>query len=76
MSLPSPCIKVCSLDEVRRICVGCGRTLDEIASWSHMNEVQRLAVTARLPARLAGLCQTFENQPSQAGAPSRAMPAR
>ncbi len=56
--------------------MGCGRTLDEIASWSHMNEVQRLAVTARLPARLAGLCQTFENQPSQAGAPSRAMPAR
>ncbi len=76
MSSPSPCIKVCSLDEVRRICVGCGRTLDEIANWSHLDEVQRLAVAARLPERLAGLGLTFESQTSQAGAPSRVMPAR
>jgi len=39
----SPCIKVCVLD-ARSICVGCGRTIDEITQWSSMSdEQQRLA---------------------------------
>jgi uncharacterized protein len=31
----SPCIKVCVLD-ASNVCVGCGRTLEEIAGWSRM----------------------------------------
>jgi len=39
----SPCIKVCVLD-ARDVCVGCGRTVSEIAQWSRMtDEEQRLA---------------------------------
>lgn len=39
----SPCIKVCVLD-AQSVCVGCGRTIDEIAQWSRMTpDEQRLA---------------------------------
>jgi len=42
-TIASPCIKVCVLD-ARQVCVGCGRTLDEIAQWSRMTEEQRAQV--------------------------------
>ena len=54
MSNPSsPCIGVCTLDAPHALCLGCGRTLDEIAGWSGMSEPQRLAAMADLPGRLA-----------------------
>ena len=39
------------MDEDNRYCVGCKRTLGEIARWSEMNDGERAAVTARLPER-------------------------
>ena len=48
----SPCIAVCTIDERRALCLGCGRTIDEIVGWSALSEPQRLAVMAELPARL------------------------
>ena len=44
--IPSPCIKVCRLAD--GVCVGCGRTLDEIAKWARMDEDERAAVVARI----------------------------
>ena len=32
-SLKSPCVKVCIMDPQRDVCMGCCRTLDEIARW-------------------------------------------
>ena len=32
-AVPSPCTGVCTLDDAQDLCVGCGRTLGEIASW-------------------------------------------
>ena len=37
------------------VCVGCGRTLDEVAAWSELSNPERREVVARLPARLAAL---------------------
>jgi predicted Fe-S protein YdhL (DUF1289 family) len=51
--IASPCIKVCVLDAARRVCTGCGRTLDEIARWSEMSDEERARVMAELPARRA-----------------------
>jgi predicted Fe-S protein YdhL (DUF1289 family) len=48
----SPCIKVCVVDGASNICLGCGRTLPEIASWGRMTEAQRLAIMATLPERM------------------------
>ena len=42
----SPCIGVCRLEAF--VCVGCGRTLDEIARWARMDEDERAAVVARV----------------------------
>jgi predicted Fe-S protein YdhL (DUF1289 family) len=49
----TPCISVCQLDPALRQCVGCGRTIDEIGRWSRMTPVERRAVMAQLPVRLA-----------------------
>jgi predicted Fe-S protein YdhL (DUF1289 family) len=34
-------------------CIGCGRTLDEIARWADMSNEERRAIMALLPARKA-----------------------
>jgi uncharacterized protein len=48
----SPCISVCRLDPVSRICIGCGRTIAEIAAWPSLSEPERKAIVARLEAAL------------------------
>ena len=55
MTLPpppvaSPCIKVCVLD-ARNVCVGCGRTIDEITQWARLTEEQRRLVVDRAQQR-------------------------
>ena len=47
----SPCVKLCVLHEEKKICLGCGRTLDEIARWAGMPDSERTAVMARLAGR-------------------------
>ncbi len=50
-SLPSPCIGVCSLD-AQSHCVGCLRSLDEIARWMSMSDAERRTyLHTVLPAR-------------------------
>lgn len=47
----SPCVKVCVVHPTERICVGCLRSIDEIARWSRMSPEDRRAVMADLPDR-------------------------
>jgi uncharacterized protein len=49
--LETPCVNICLLDEEASVCVGCGRTLDEIARWASMSEGERRVIMAALPAR-------------------------
>jgi predicted Fe-S protein YdhL (DUF1289 family) len=49
-AVTSPCIKVCVLD-ARNICVGCGRSIDEITQWSRLTEEQRRLVVDRAQQR-------------------------
>ena len=44
--VPSPCVKVCVVKDDH--CEGCGRSLDEIAQWRHMNNQQKQDVLDRL----------------------------
>jgi uncharacterized protein len=39
----SPCINVCTLD-AQKVCIGCGRTIEEIAVWSRLGDEERRAV--------------------------------
>ncbi len=53
MTIESPCTKICTLDARCGRCLGCGRTIDEIARWSAMSAAERARVMAELPGRLA-----------------------
>ena len=47
----SPCIKVCFVDPERQICVGCFRTMEELARWTRYSDDERAAIGDQLPAR-------------------------
>lgn len=53
----TPCIAVCFIDPKSKLCLGCGRTLPEIARWHAMDRTERLSVMATLHGRMrdAGL---------------------
>jgi hypothetical protein len=53
MMIESPCNKICTLDARSGLCLGCGRTVDEIARWSAMSAAERARVMTELPVRLA-----------------------
>ena len=54
-TISSPCVKVCVVDPVSALCIGCGRTVDEIAGWGAMSEADRLKVMIGLDARLVAM---------------------
>ena len=54
-SLETPCVNICLLDSETGLCIGCGRTLAEIAGWAGMSDAERRAVMAALPKRMARL---------------------
>ena len=44
--IKSPCVKICSLED--GVCIGCGRTQDEIREWIIMTDNQREEIMERL----------------------------
>ena len=50
-AIASPCVKVCIVDGASDLCLGCLRTLGEIAGWAAMTDEERAAVTSELPSR-------------------------
>jgi uncharacterized protein len=52
-AVQSPCTSVCMIDQASGLCVGCLRTLDEIAQWSTLTNDGRREVIAKLPDRRA-----------------------
>jgi uncharacterized protein len=49
--METPCIDICEIDAASGLCIGCGRSLEEIASWSEMSPTERRTLMAILPAR-------------------------
>ena len=37
----SPCTSICAIDHNIGFCMGCKRTIKEIANWSNLSEVER-----------------------------------
>lgn len=56
MPVASPCISVCALDD-DGLCIGCWRTVDEIAAWRALDDAERRAVLRRCGERLAAAGQ-------------------
>lgn len=44
----SPCVKICIINPQTRLCEGCGRTIEEIASWSTYSREERQVIMSKL----------------------------
>jgi uncharacterized protein len=53
--IPSPCIDVCDVDSTGQFCIGCGRSMDEIAGWLSISDYERHTIMEKLPERLRQL---------------------
>lgn len=49
--IDTPCDKVCKLN-ANQICIGCGRTVDEISSWRHLSVADKQQVIELAKIRL------------------------
>jgi predicted Fe-S protein YdhL (DUF1289 family) len=49
--IKTPCVRVCVVDGESGLCLGCYRTLQEVASWAAFSDAEREALMAELPGR-------------------------
>jgi predicted Fe-S protein YdhL (DUF1289 family) len=47
----SPCINLCRMDDHDQFCLGCRRTLDEIADWSILTDSEKELIWQTLELR-------------------------
>lgn len=50
--VPSPCISVCRMDASGELCLGCLRSLDEIAAWGRMGDEDKREVWVLITKRI------------------------
>ena len=50
--IDSPCISVCRYEN--EVCVGCGRTVEEVVEWYNMTDDEKLEVLSRLDEKNKG----------------------
>lgn len=48
---PSPCNQVCRIDSGTGLCLGCKRTLEEIADWPILSRSDKLKVLEQVKTR-------------------------
>jgi predicted Fe-S protein YdhL (DUF1289 family) len=63
--IESPCVRICAIDPASELCMGCGRTLDEITRWYGMSSDERQRIMAELAARMETLRQAYLNRNRQ-----------
>ena len=47
----SPCIDICQMDSESGLCVGCGRTIEEIENWSNYTNEKKKDILKQLKSR-------------------------
>lgn len=50
----SPCVLVCVMDSRSGLCLGCHRTIAEIAGWSSADTAEKHAILSRVAERERG----------------------
>lgn len=63
-SIDSPCIRNCCLDD-DDICLGCGRSLQEITRWSTSDDMSKTAILLAAAERRAGRKAFGSAQPNE-----------
>ncbi|MBX3589715.1 MAG: DUF1289 domain-containing protein [Burkholderiaceae bacterium] len=56
--VPSPCVSVCRIDPASGLCVGCLRTLDEIAAWGSLADGAKRAIWNEIEHRRGSMRRT------------------
>lgn len=51
----SPCVKICTIDPTNQLCLGCYRTLAEIAKWGSLGDAEHQQILAKIPGRKKSL---------------------
>ncbi|MRX51235.1 DUF1289 domain-containing protein [Paracoccus sp. S-4012] len=64
----SPCVKICVMHPAEGLCIGCLRTMDEIARWGAMTTEERRAVTGSLPGRAGRITRRRGGRAGRVGA--------
>ena len=49
--IATPCVQVCIVDGESGLCLGCYRTLAEVAAWTRFSDAERDEIMAGLAAR-------------------------
>jgi len=49
--IDSPCNDICTIDHKSGLCIGCGRTQNEIANWLIYSERKKVIILKGLKAR-------------------------
>lgn len=49
--METPCTRICQIETGTGWCIGCGRTLEEIAGWSQFSDSERREIMSSLAAR-------------------------
>ena len=65
--IESPCVKICVVHPAARICIGCHRTPDEIATWSRLSPEARREIMEGLEARASLLRGTRRGRAARLG---------
>lgn len=62
MSVESPCIGVCRLDTTKAFCIGCHRSVSEIAAWSCLSDADKLRVLVAVQKRKSTIWTVIRDQ--------------
>jgi uncharacterized protein len=54
-AIDTPCTHVCVVHPTLKLCIGCGRSLDEIAHWIDLDDAERARIMALLRPRLEAM---------------------
>tara|TARA_B100000768_G_C10962338_1_gene242231 strand:+ start:108 stop:302 length:195 start_codon:yes stop_codon:yes gene_type:complete len=46
--IKSPCVDVCKIDPESKACLGCNRTIEEIANWSSLNDSEKKNILTKI----------------------------
>tara|TARA_B110000014_G_C19978611_1_gene506686 strand:- start:43 stop:198 length:156 start_codon:yes stop_codon:yes gene_type:complete len=49
--LESPCKDICTTDLESGLCVGCGRSIEEIANWNSYTDIKKKEILANIESR-------------------------
>jgi predicted Fe-S protein YdhL (DUF1289 family) len=50
-AIATPCVKICVIDGESGLCLGCQRTLTEVASWTRLGDAERAEIMSHLHER-------------------------